>query len=717
MPLNRQVVTHLPTGPSESDRIFNEEANAIGPQALSEAANPRVAALHGVLSDLTGIPSTVDAIRSAKLGPAAVGIAGFLPIGRIGRSVKAAADVVRGVEEGSAAFRVPRTAEQVAQHVEQASKNALAEGHGMPGSGGIGKVPKLKPGEVTPETGGETGTQVREALKGTKEGVPGAAEMRSAQTEIQSEARGERASAAKVAEIKAGGGLAGHAAAREAMRGELPKIHWNNKMVDLNQETLDQMAHFVQNHPGLRVYEQNKTIDALEKMAQGGIPAAHEQRLLERAFGKETAGQLSQLAKNGGWKNLSIDVLNVPRAVMASTDLSAPLRQGLVAGVTHPVMTAKNLGPMLKMAKSEDFFKNVQDSIHADPLYPLMHKAGLALTDIGEKPGGAASLGAREEARMSNLAERIPGIGRVIRGSDRAYVGFLNKTRADYFKRLVMQAAQQGHDVNDEKLIQSIAKVVNTATGRGNVPQALQDHLATMNALFFSPRLLASRLNLLNPIYYAKLDPFARREALRAFVSMGAMAITTLELAKLAGAQVNTDPTNADFAKIKMGNTRIDFLGGFQQPVRLAAQLYENKLTSSTTGKTIPLGTGFAKTSRYDVVVKFLQGKFSPVPSLVVSTLKGQDFTGAPVKWSQLSTWERAAGNNMIPFLAQDLYNLYTTSGPNGLFAGPLDLFGVGVQSYKAKTPTSTGSQTTGGGEGYWGDNGTTGSGQGYWGP
>ncbi len=261
----------------------------------------------------------------------------------------------------------------------------------------------------------------------------------------------------------------------------------------------------------------------------------------------------------------------------------------------------------------------------------------------------------------------------------------------DYFKRLVTDAAAQGRNVNDEKLLQDIAKVVNVATGRGNIPGALQDHLATINAVFFSPRLLASRLNVLNPVYYVKLDPFARREALRQFVSLGGTALTVLGLAKLAGAQVNTDPTNADFAKIKLGNTRIDFLAGFQQPVRLAAQLYENKITSSTTGKVIPLGTGFAKTSRYDVVVKFLQGKFSPVPGLVVASLKGQDYTGQPVNWAHLSTYERAAANNLVPFLAQDLYSLYTTSGPNGLFAGPLDLFGVGVQSYKAKTPKVTG--------------------------
>jgi hypothetical protein len=46
---------------------------------------------------------------------------------------------------------------------------------------------------------------------------------------------------------------------------------------------------------------------------------------------------------------------------------------------------------------------------------------------------------------------------------------------------------------------------------------------------------------------------------------------------------------------------------------------------------------------------------------------------------------------HLVPFIAQDIDNLYKTSGPAGLAAAPLDLFGVGVQAYKAKPPKQTG--------------------------
>lgn len=686
----------------------------------------------------------VNELQHGHLAAGALDVAAVLPVSRGPRAIleglkaaKAAdegARVAKGVEAarasykarqglvgGAAAAVTRRTPAEAQQHLLEAAKSAQAEGHGVLGSGGVKNAPLLRPGEVTPETGGELGAQVRGALKG-------AAKQRTAQSDLYHEARAARAAAANTASEAAGGGLAGHAAAKAALAGELPKIHWNNELVDLNQQTLDQMVRFVQNHPSLRLYERTKTIDALQKLTNGGVPAAHEQKLLERAFGKETAGQLSQLAKSGGLRKLGVDVMNLPRAIMASADLSAPLRQGLVAGAAHPSLFAKNFGPMLRMAKSEDFYQASMDAIHADPLYPLMDKARLALTDLGKTAEkGAAQLGGREEARMSNLAEHMPGnnqvsklynrtFGTVIRGSDRAYVGFLNKMRADYFRRLVSQASADGLDVNDEKLLRSIGSVVNVATGRGNVPAALQDHLATMNALFFSPRLMASRINLLNPVYYMRLDPFARKEALRAFLSLGAYGSTVLGLATLAGAKVVTDPTNADFGKARFGNTRIDVLGGFQQYVRLAAQLEQNRITSSTTGKNIPLGAGFAKTSRYDVIVKFLQGKFSPIPSIIVDTAKGQDFTGKPVNWTQLSTYQRELGSHMIPFLAQDLHDLYTTSGPAGLLAGPLDVFGVGVQAYKAKPPSSRGTAGSsggfgGGGASFGGDTGGFGSG------
>ena len=455
-------------------------------------------------------------------------------------------------------------------------------------------------------------------------------------------------------------------------------------------------------NPALQTYDKINTIQTLRDAVGGKVPTPSGQKLLERAFGKEVADQVGAAATDiRKWSKRLTDLANVPRSIMASGDLSAPFRQGLVAGVSHPVIFSKNLKAMVKAARSEPYFQQmIQDEIHARPTYSLMKKGRVAFTNIGEDAShGAGALSQREEQFMSNYAERIrvpwfgkkiekaTNVGAIVRGSDRAYVGFLNKTRADIFDHLLQQAAQQGRDVNNEKFLKSLARFVNRATGRGTLG-GLTNHTASLNALFFAPRLLASRVNFLNPVYYFRLDPFARKEALKAFLALGATATTILEIAKTGGADVSTDPTSADFAKIKVGNVRVDMLGGFQQPVRFSAQMGLKRLTqSSTTGKVIPLGSGIAKTSRYDVFMKFLQGKLSPVPSLVVDALKGQDYIGNKVTWNSLPSWERQAASHMLPFLAQDMYDLQQTSGTKSLALAPLDLVGVGIQDYRAKPP------------------------------
>jgi hypothetical protein len=735
--LTPEFIAHLQTL-NHLDPTFNTRLAAAVKIAEAQVNAKNDASLEGIIGqtvESTANPLEwlaqgvhgVGELQKGHIASGALDVAGLLPFAKAPRAVlegvraaDEAAHAAEAADEAARAAKAGRNAEEAAKHLATARSAALAEGYGN-------KTilhPKLAPGEVTPATAGKVGAEVRAALSGKTsdlgayeragieaEGpIHSAASARKVQLEGYSPVRAARAGAYKdayEAAVAAGHSpTAADAIASQKLAGELPVVHWNNRLVHLDSKTMDEMVSFIHNHPALKPFQAKRAIEAIGKITAGRVPQLNEQRLLESIFGKETSGSLVSLAKSGDWKKLAVDVLNVPRAVMASTDLSAPMRQGLVAGVTHPIMFAKSFGPMIKAAHSEDFFQHdIQDVIHNDPDFPLAHKAGIAFTDIGDAQHGAASLGMREEARMSNLAERIPfGVGKVIRASDRAYVGFLNKLRMDYFKRLLNEGARLGQDWTDEKSLQAIGHIINDATGRGTVPAVLQDHLATANALFFAPRLLASRFNVLfNPLKFRTLTPFARREALRQLASLGGFAITVGTLAKMAGASVNLDPRNADFAKIKLGNTRIDFLGGFQQIVRLGAQIETGQIVSSTTGKLLPLGHGFGQKSRLSVIIQFLRGKLSPVPSLVVDALAGQDFVGNPVTWNSLGSYERELGSRMVPFLAQDIWDLYHTSGTAGLLAAPLDLFGMGVQSYKAKTPKSGGG---GGGYGGYGDSG-----------
>src|SRR5262249_51032438 len=146
--------------------------------------------------------------------------------------------------------------------------------------------------------------------------------------------------------------------------------------------------------------------------------------------------------------------------------------------------------------------------------------------------------------------------------------------------------------------------------------------------------LLASRVNFFNPVYYARLDPFARREAIRSFSSLLGMVGAVLALAKMGGASVGLDPRSADFAKIRIGNTRLDILGGFQQPFRLLSQLFSGTIISSTTGKKINLASSkFGATTYMDVLQRFFRSKLAPPPSVAWDVLDQKDFTGNKVTW------------------------------------------------------------------------------------
>jgi len=258
------------------------------------------------------------------------------------------------------------------------------------------------------------------------------------------------------------------------------------------------------------------------------------------------------------------------------------------------------------------------------------------------------------------------------------------------FDSLLKSAQEQGLDINDEKLLKSIARYTNSATGRGDLG-ALKEHAVTLNTLFFSPRLLASRVNFLNPVYYAKLEPFARMQALKSMRNLIGTVTLVLSLAEAGGASVNADPRNADFGKIRFGKTRIDILGGFQQPIRLMAQLFSGKVVSSTTGKTLSLGPqGPGKLSRYDIAQRFVESKLGPVPSFVKDAAKGVDSIGQPLQWDKF-TQRNPVVQRMLPLLAQDVYQLGQTKGPLPALGGAvIGSLGVGLQTYGAK-PSSGG--------------------------
>lgn len=470
--------------------------------------------------------------------------------------------------------------------------------------------------------------------------------------------------------------------AKNELKGELPKVHFQG-FTELSDDAITAMQKHVLDHPHLLPFQKITASSALTNALTGKLPTPSELTLLEHVFGRDTANSLGAISKHP-FKDTILSTLNVPRSLMSSFDLSAPFRQGLVVATRHPKIFADNFKPMLKSFGSEKFYNATLDNIKTRPTYPMMLQAKLSLTDLGH------TVGEREERFASDIAEKLTGGKRSpVRASGRAYTGFLDKTRADVFDHLIQRATSQGVNVQDEKFLKGLGSYVNAATGRGDLG-SFQEAGKVMNAAFFSPRLMASRLNIIfAPVKYRNAHPFVRREAIRSMVQLAGTVSTLLALSsQVPGAKVVTDPRNPDWGKIKLGNTRIDIGGGFQQYLRLFAQMATGVAISSTSGKKLNLTAGgFGQPNRLDLFLRFFEGKESPIASFVTDYLRNSDQVG-----NKFSLRTEATAR-MLPLLAQDSYDLYKEKhgGLNGLaaaFAGyGVGSVGFGMQTYGPTAP------------------------------
>jgi len=565
-------------------------------------------------------------------------------------------------------FGIKPASEMITLPAEQPTKApaGLLEAPKTEGAAPVVNVPEPGPQSVNQNN------PVQKVISALKE----AKSVRGQQETLYSKGRAQ-----KFAKMQAVGekvrGEKGFYAQLGALKGELPKAEFEAIRSKVTQVDIDSLFNMVKDSPQIGEWDKLAAREGLAKLFGeygGKIPTENETSLLNKVFGEEfTKAVLDKKPLFEKIKFAGLQLANIPRSLMSSFDLSAPMRQGIFL-IGRPKQFWPSFKRMFGAFKSEEAYKALQDYIITNPDYQLARDSRLALTDMD------VLLGPREEAFMSNWAEKIPIIGKGVRASGRAYVGFLNKLRFDTFKDLIDKAEGMGLDARkDRDLSKAIADFVNNATGRGTLPLGLQNSAVTLNALFFSPRLMISRFNLLNPVYYVRQQPFVRKEALKSLLSFIGFGLTVLTLAKMAGAEAGTDPRSSDFGKAKLGNTRLDIWGGFQQLARMAAQIITGKYISSTTGKEMTLGEGYKPMTRADIVQHFFESKEAPIPSFITTLMKGEDIAGEEINIP------KEIGLRFTPMVMQDMYDL-AQENPGLLPISLLGIFGVGVQTYKEKT-------------------------------
>jgi hypothetical protein len=158
-------------------------------------------------------------------------------------------------------------------------------------------------------------------------------------------------------------------------------------------------------------------------------------------------------------------------------------------------------------------------------------------------------------------------------------------------------------------------------------------------------------------------------------------------LAKMSGAKVNLDPTNSDFGKIRIGNTRIDPAGGMQQLMVFLAReapkaagqaggFKTGAFTSSSTNKTQEYGKGAFPKDRISVAEDFATSKLNPVYRLAYDLMRSSD--KRPVHLA-----DRAV-QMVLPIMAQDIQDVMKEdpSLTKLIGTGLLSSAGLGVNTY-----------------------------------
>jgi hypothetical protein len=495
-----------------------------------------------------------------------------------------------------------------------------------------------------------------------KQAVP----VRESQQDLYSKELARRAGIGQSIRSRVPGEAAGRAASG-AMKGELPKATFDPIRPQMQPDEITELFEHLRTS-NMPFYTWQNTQAALAKTLAGELPTRSEISLLGKAFGDDFAQALlsKRSLKDKAWE-AALDAANIPRTLMTAWDASAPLRQGAILTAGHPIEGVKATAAMVRAMASPKYSKLVAEGIENSPNAAVYDKMKLYFADVTQ----GATLNQREEAIMSRLAGKIPGIA----GSQRGYATYLNKIRQGIADNFI-----QGNPNLSTKEYEQFGHWINIASGRGDLPKLLADNSAIMNAMF-APRYAMSRLQLPGEIVKTMLDPrigrHARAEMARDITAFAGTGAALLTLGQMAGVwKVELDPRSTDFGKGRIGPTRFDFWAGEQQIARYATQLATGQRKRSD-GEIVSRG-------RMDVIQTWLETKMSPTTGLAIDLLRGEDFVGDPVDFKSKGGVGKQAWEMLTPLFLQDMAEAAKVNGSqwHALKAAPAAL-GASTMTYE----------------------------------
>lgn len=474
------------------------------------------------------------------------------------------------------------------------------------------------------------------------------------------------------------------------------EAEYRQRVIDKNFEPKKSISVF--DNPELKAKypkEYNALLDAIIKRED----AKHQFDIeLQKDLLKKRSG-IKQVA------DFSSKLLGTFKAIVAGIDDSAMFIQNMVAMTAHPRSGAKAAKQHILDAVSEKTFNRNLTQLHNSKHWGLMQKSGLDITE--PKSLTAAT---KEEIFDNRFHIKFKVKGKeydvekfTLKPFERAFTSLGNNLRANMFIKITDRWAEEGMSFeNNPKIFKDLATVLNTETGRGKLHEQVQKAADLISAGIWSPRLMASRLNVLgfgdlfNAVtgkkgYYANLDPRVRNMALADFAKFISVGASAMWLMSMAGAEADLDPLSPTFGTVKVGDKRYNMWGGFTQYVRFATQMTFGK--RMVNGKVEDLGSGYGQKSRGDIGLKFLRGKLTPAMGVGADLITGADYFGKPI------TIKEEAKKLIAPLSLRDLPTAIEREGAAGLLTTTVPSFvGINVSNendYKRSSNTKAASKST----------------------
>lgn len=344
-----------------------------------------------------------------------------------------------------------------------------------------------------------------------------------------------------------------------------------------------------------------------------------------------------------------LEFWNLPRALMATGEISFLLIQGGIQTLSHPINAARAFKKAMEHFTSERKAKEWGDFVRQQPYYEEMKRAKLSLSQYDAK------LNAREETFLGGWVNYIwdyAGWGlkfispaayekwkraNVFKALERATVGYMNTIRILRYLDGAEKLRLEGKNFNDSPQdYKNVADVINTLTGRASLGP-LEGMSKPLSLIFFSPRNWSSVIKTTTPFAFYHFGKMGNDGTLKPSVAQKmAMAdfmkyvTITASIVGLAAAYFNNDddeetevvfdPKSSDFGKIKLGNTRVDPWGGRIQMIVYQSRFILGAVTKD--GVTQPLGSGRFTPNRWELTGKLIQNKLAPAAALGVKWMQ-----------------------------------------------------------------------------------------------